>query len=296
MTWPPQSPELNPLEMVWGELDRRVKAKGPTSAKHLWELLQDCWKTISDEPPRSYSSGCATKNVCGQARSMSVLPNVYSESNILCAPANSTDLKPGNFLWCLTCFSYTEDHCLGDEIMCSPGEDVCVREYLRTIHDGWDVTEITRRCGKSIECGRVGSIRSTEKTMLVNTSCCYGSNCEPPATTLPSISDEDNGLICPDCFAKKSDRCKHFNNIKCTGDETRCMSYVKTEKFVTESLHGCTTEKICEVGSRTVKLTGRYKKSIIHNITCNSSNTWRSAIYSLFILLVPVLCLMKACL
>ncbi|KAL6458398.1 hypothetical protein MHYP_G00336280 [Metynnis hypsauchen] len=44
MTWPPQSPDLNPIEMVWGKLDRRVKAKGPTSAKHLWELLQDCWK------------------------------------------------------------------------------------------------------------------------------------------------------------------------------------------------------------------------------------------------------------
>ena len=49
--WPglPQSPDLNPIEMVWGELDRRVKAKGPTSAKHLWELLQDCWKTISGD-------------------------------------------------------------------------------------------------------------------------------------------------------------------------------------------------------------------------------------------------------
>uniref|UniRef100_A0AAY4E147 Deoxyribonuclease-2-alpha n=1 Tax=Denticeps clupeoides TaxID=299321 RepID=A0AAY4E147_9TELE len=35
--------------MVWGELDRRVKAKGPTSAKHLWELLQDCWKSISGD-------------------------------------------------------------------------------------------------------------------------------------------------------------------------------------------------------------------------------------------------------
>ena len=47
MTWPPQSPHLNPMEMIWDEMDCRVKAKGPTSAQHLWELLQDCWKTIS---------------------------------------------------------------------------------------------------------------------------------------------------------------------------------------------------------------------------------------------------------
>ncbi|KAF7664628.1 hypothetical protein LDENG_00171500 [Lucifuga dentata] len=31
---------------VLRQLDRRVKAKQPTSAQHLWELLQDCWKTI----------------------------------------------------------------------------------------------------------------------------------------------------------------------------------------------------------------------------------------------------------
>ena len=35
----------------WGrrfvDMHRRVKAKGPPSAQHLWELLQHCWKTIS---------------------------------------------------------------------------------------------------------------------------------------------------------------------------------------------------------------------------------------------------------
>uniref|UniRef100_A0AAZ3P1P3 Tc1-like transposase DDE domain-containing protein n=1 Tax=Oncorhynchus tshawytscha TaxID=74940 RepID=A0AAZ3P1P3_ONCTS len=42
MTWPPQSPDLNPIEMVWDEFDSRVKEKLPTSAQHIWELLQDC--------------------------------------------------------------------------------------------------------------------------------------------------------------------------------------------------------------------------------------------------------------
>ena len=46
MTWHPQSPDLSPVEMVWDEMDRRVKA---TSAQLLWELLQDCWKTISSD-------------------------------------------------------------------------------------------------------------------------------------------------------------------------------------------------------------------------------------------------------
>uniref|UniRef100_A0AAZ3NQG7 Tc1-like transposase DDE domain-containing protein n=1 Tax=Oncorhynchus tshawytscha TaxID=74940 RepID=A0AAZ3NQG7_ONCTS len=42
MAWPTQSPNLNPIEMVWHELDCRLKEKQPTSAEHMWELLQDC--------------------------------------------------------------------------------------------------------------------------------------------------------------------------------------------------------------------------------------------------------------
>ena len=47
MTWPPQSPDLNPIEMVWEELDHRVKEKQPTSAQLMWELLHDCWKSTT---------------------------------------------------------------------------------------------------------------------------------------------------------------------------------------------------------------------------------------------------------
>jgi hypothetical protein len=49
MTWPPQSPDFNPIEMVWDEFDRIVKEKQPTSPHHMWELLQDFWKSIPGE-------------------------------------------------------------------------------------------------------------------------------------------------------------------------------------------------------------------------------------------------------
>jgi hypothetical protein len=45
MTWPQQLPDLNP-SMVWDELDCRVKEKPSTSAQNMWELLQNCWKSI----------------------------------------------------------------------------------------------------------------------------------------------------------------------------------------------------------------------------------------------------------
>ena len=44
MTWPPESPDLNQIEMIWD-----VKEKQPTSAQYMWELLQDCWKSIPGE-------------------------------------------------------------------------------------------------------------------------------------------------------------------------------------------------------------------------------------------------------
>lgn len=42
MVWPPQSANLNPLVLLWEELDRKVKHTVPTSsAAALWILLQE---------------------------------------------------------------------------------------------------------------------------------------------------------------------------------------------------------------------------------------------------------------
>ena len=42
MTWPPQSPDLKPIEMVWDELDRRVKEKQP----QVLSIYGNSFKTV----------------------------------------------------------------------------------------------------------------------------------------------------------------------------------------------------------------------------------------------------------
>lgn len=46
MEWPPQSPDLNPIELLWEELDRRVRDLKPSSLSGLWECLQEAWNNI----------------------------------------------------------------------------------------------------------------------------------------------------------------------------------------------------------------------------------------------------------
>lgn len=52
MTWPPQSPDCNPIELLWDELDRKVRQECPTSKTQLWTLLQREWESISNQTLR----------------------------------------------------------------------------------------------------------------------------------------------------------------------------------------------------------------------------------------------------
>ncbi|KAJ8475368.1 hypothetical protein ONZ51_g6604 [Trametes cubensis] len=51
MEWPPQSPDLNPIEHLWGVLKRKLATypKPPTSMQELWERVQVEWEAISVE-------------------------------------------------------------------------------------------------------------------------------------------------------------------------------------------------------------------------------------------------------
>ena len=44
MNWSPQSPDLNPIELLWDKLDRKMR---PMNQNQLWEFLQVSWIEIS---------------------------------------------------------------------------------------------------------------------------------------------------------------------------------------------------------------------------------------------------------
>lgn len=51
LPWPPQSPDMNPIEHVWNEVERRIRKRSPLphSAEDLWEALQEEWNGFGTE-------------------------------------------------------------------------------------------------------------------------------------------------------------------------------------------------------------------------------------------------------
>ena len=51
---PPQSPDLNPIELVWGRLKNMVEARRPRDKNELKKAILECWEEI----PMSYIRSC----------------------------------------------------------------------------------------------------------------------------------------------------------------------------------------------------------------------------------------------
>jgi transposase len=49
MKWPPQSPDLNPLELLWEECDREVKKRKPSNLTELENVVREVWTTMPAE-------------------------------------------------------------------------------------------------------------------------------------------------------------------------------------------------------------------------------------------------------
>jgi hypothetical protein len=46
MQWPSQSPDLNPIEHLWAEVERKLGARSFKRPQELWEAIQKVWSEI----------------------------------------------------------------------------------------------------------------------------------------------------------------------------------------------------------------------------------------------------------
>ena len=49
MTWPSMSPELNPIEHLWGILKKKVEYHNPSSKEQLTKIVSEEWQNIFPE-------------------------------------------------------------------------------------------------------------------------------------------------------------------------------------------------------------------------------------------------------
>lgn len=49
LEWPPQSPDLNPIENLWAILDNRVDKCGITNKNSYFEALQLAWENLDSQ-------------------------------------------------------------------------------------------------------------------------------------------------------------------------------------------------------------------------------------------------------
>ena len=61
MDWPPQCPDLNPIENLWKTLGVKFMEINPTNTEDLWVKLQEEWSKISIEDCQELIRSCSRR-------------------------------------------------------------------------------------------------------------------------------------------------------------------------------------------------------------------------------------------
>jgi len=61
LNWPPQSPDLNPIENVWKIIGERSMAQNPKNLEELWNILQKEWMNMKKEDIEKLIISCGRR-------------------------------------------------------------------------------------------------------------------------------------------------------------------------------------------------------------------------------------------
>ncbi|KAM5132649.1 uncharacterized protein ACMZJ9_019422 [Mantella aurantiaca] len=161
----------------------------------------------------------------------------------------------GYSLTCRLCRGQDSSSCAGTIQTCPP-DHACgaVHTETKINENAADVYSIS--CLPVKECNSPGSISILNGKIRRGSSCCYTSNCIPPAPQLPADDKETNGLFCATCVTKTSSYCDAETIMKCTGKEDMCLSQASITTGIIstqEALQGCSTKSYCDLVMQPVK-------------------------------------------
>ncbi|KAL6730797.1 hypothetical protein Aduo_001735 [Ancylostoma duodenale] len=57
LDWPPESPDLNPIELIWGHMKNEIRKKGPRTLSELKKAIVDYWQHLTPEVCTKYIEG-----------------------------------------------------------------------------------------------------------------------------------------------------------------------------------------------------------------------------------------------
>ncbi|PIO31303.1 hypothetical protein AB205_0201810 [Aquarana catesbeiana] len=109
---------------------------------------------------------------------------------------------------------------------------------------------------------------------LMGISCCDGDGCTPSIQNSTVTSAVSNGVQCKTCGPAGSSSCETYTTMNCTGQETQCVNYTRTDMSgstsSTSTIRGCGTKSLCD--AQNLSSTMNYM-TVLNNFTCESTTT-----------------------
>ncbi len=84
LEWPSQSPDLNPIEMLWHDLKKAVHARKPSNVAELQQFCQDEWAKIPPQRVAWRWSVCGTAEVVWKPRFLWQWPSAHLHFLVSC--------------------------------------------------------------------------------------------------------------------------------------------------------------------------------------------------------------------